>query len=105
MDVDASNSSSSSSEDQEEDQSELAALLEFLPAMENYTPILPDKLLEGLLEKSGFRCEDPRVYANIQHNQSQPVIGRHNLEGSQQNQPQERAVYKSFRLFKCFHGA
>jgi len=55
------NEQSEAQREEQEQQSELAALLEFLPAMENYTPILPDRLLEGLLEKSGFRCEDPRV--------------------------------------------
>ncbi|XP_020265467.1 transcription initiation factor TFIID subunit 10 [Asparagus officinalis] len=50
--------SSSSSEPRHDDE---AALTEFLSSLMDYTPTIPDELVEHYLAKSGFQCPDLRL--------------------------------------------
>lgn len=38
------------------------AILELLQSMETYRPVIPDAVLDYYLLKSGFNCQDIRVY-------------------------------------------
>ncbi|KAF2587026.1 hypothetical protein F2Q70_00034132 [Brassica cretica] len=38
-----------------------AALTEFLASLMDYTPTIPDDLVEHYLAKSGFQCPDVRL--------------------------------------------
>ncbi|XP_058736199.1 transcription initiation factor TFIID subunit 10 [Vicia villosa] len=49
---------SSSSEGREDDDSSLS---EFLASLIDYTPTIPDELVEHYLAKSGFQCPDVRL--------------------------------------------
>ncbi|KAG0495799.1 hypothetical protein HPP92_000463 [Vanilla planifolia] len=49
---------SSSNEGKHEDE---AALTEFLSSLMDYTPTIPDELVEHYLGKSGFHCPDLRL--------------------------------------------
>ncbi|KAK7842961.1 transcription initiation factor tfiid subunit 10, partial [Quercus suber] len=39
-----------------------AALSDFLASLMDYTPTIPDELVEHYLAKSGFQCPDVRLY-------------------------------------------
>ncbi|CAK7354058.1 unnamed protein product [Dovyalis caffra] len=58
------NTSSSNSQQQQSSEArhdDDAALTEFLASLMDYTPTIPDELVEHYLAKSGFQCPDVRL--------------------------------------------
>ncbi|XP_027083107.1 transcription initiation factor TFIID subunit 10 isoform X3 [Coffea arabica] len=80
-----------------------AALSEFLASLMDYTPTIPDELVEHYLAKSGFQCPDVRLVRLVAV-ATQKFIADVATDALQQCKARQSAVIKDKREKQQKHG-